>query len=53
MIDEPEIRANVIEHNLKPKPEEERAMIVVDGQMTKEPGVWRGRQAREGGGVLS
>jgi hypothetical protein len=27
---------NVLEHNLKPKPEEERAMIVVDGKMTTD-----------------
>jgi len=38
MIDEPEIRINVLEHNLKPKPEEERAMIVVDGKMTMDAG---------------
>ena len=38
MIDEPEIRVNVLEHNLKPKPEEERAMVVVNGKMTLEPG---------------
>ena len=38
MIDEPGIRVNVLEHNLKPKPEEERAMVVVDGKMTLEPG---------------
>ena len=33
---QPEIRINVLEHNLKPKPEEERAMIVVDGKMTMD-----------------
>jgi hypothetical protein len=33
---QPEIRMNVLEHNLKPKPEEERAMIVVDGEMTTD-----------------
>jgi len=38
MIDEPEIRTNVLEHNLKPKPEEERAMIVIDGKMTLDDG---------------
>jgi hypothetical protein len=31
---QPDIRINVLEHNLKPKPEDDRAMVVVDGKMT-------------------
>jgi len=38
MIDEPGIRTNVLEYNLKPKPEAERALIVIDGKMILEGG---------------
>ncbi|EKX40126.1 hypothetical protein GUITHDRAFT_113862 [Guillardia theta CCMP2712] len=38
LIDEPGIRMNLLEHNLKPKPEEEQEYVYVDGKLIKDSG---------------
>jgi len=38
LVEEPGIRMNLLEHNLKPKPEEEQEYVYVDGKLIKDTG---------------